>query len=86
MAGCVFAQAERPVCNAKMQGKFWPEEANRDKRAMFELSRKGELQICSAKRRKTFRWEQVGIHVSQFARGPQPAAEESTASDSQKQE
>ena len=74
----MLAETPKPVCDQKSRGRFWPEEANRDRKLMFELSRQGQLEMCSAhgKLAKKFQWETVGVHVSQLPRTEEPPKEQ----------
>ena len=61
----LWAETEKPVCDKTTSGRFWPDEANYDKRRMFELSRRGELELCAThgRRRATYQWEIIGVTV-----------------------
>jgi hypothetical protein len=55
--------AEKPpgsACTREMQGRYWPEQANTDRKLAAQLMRSGELQMCS---RGFFRysWEPLTI-------------------------
>ena len=73
LTALLSAETPKPACDKKTQGQFWPEQANRDRALMFNLSRRGELEICSVHGRKikTFQWETVGVHVSQLIQARQ---------------
>jgi hypothetical protein len=51
----------RSACTRETQGRFWPEQANTDRKLARELTRSGELQICS---RGFFRynWEPLTVN------------------------
>ena len=63
-----FAEDAKPTCDKTTRGQFWPAVANHDRQQLFELARKGELEICAShdRKQKKFQWEFIGVHVSQL--------------------
>jgi hypothetical protein len=62
-ATCGFGDnvAGKPACDAKSLSKFWPDAANSDSRTLFDLSRTGQLELCT---RGTFRYKWRALTVS----------------------
>jgi hypothetical protein len=54
--------ADKPACNAKIQGQFWPQEANSDRFAARKLYQSGELEMCSIDVWK-YRWEHISVNI-----------------------
>jgi hypothetical protein len=63
IATCAFGDsvAVKPACDAKSLSKFWPDAANSDPRTLFDLSRTGQLELCT---RGTFRYKWRPLTVS----------------------
>jgi hypothetical protein len=61
-AMCFARQDPKPACNAKMQGQFWPAEANSDRQAIRRLYQSGELEMCSLEVWK-YRWEHISVNA-----------------------
>ncbi|HVX66522.1 MAG TPA: hypothetical protein VHA11_07965 [Bryobacteraceae bacterium] len=61
LSGSVAEKPPRSTCNRETQGRYWPEEANTDRKLAARLMRTGELQMCS---RGFFRynWEPLTIN------------------------
>jgi len=72
-------QDGKPACNAKLQGHFWPEQANWDHEAARQLYQTGELEMCSMVIWK-YRWEHISVNVRDLGKGRHTAPAESTAS------
>ena len=60
-----WGQSQKPACDASTQGRFWPDEANRDRKAMVELTRRGELEMCTL-RGKQYQWRTVSVRVEKL--------------------
>lgn len=73
---CFAEEARKPVCNARNQGRFWPEEANFSQDAARRLAQRGELEMCSLAVWK-YRWEQISVNVRDLAKA-RPLTSEST--------
>jgi len=73
-AMCFARQEPKPACNAKSQGRFWPEEANADRQATRRFYQSGELEMCSLDGWK-YRWKRISVHVRDL--GKQRRAETS---------
>jgi hypothetical protein len=71
-------QVGKPACNAKIQGQFWPEQANWDREAARQLYQTGELEMCSMAIWK-YRWEHISINVRDLGKGRHSVASESRA-------
>jgi hypothetical protein len=41
------ADAHKPACNAQILGRMWPDAANDNPRLVVQLTRAGELEICT---------------------------------------
>ena len=68
----VFAEdmprdAQRPVCDAKTNGQFWPAVANGDRDAARKFVQQGELQMCTAHRWK-YKWKSLSVNIRDLAR------------------
>jgi hypothetical protein len=71
-------QDGKPTCNAKLQGQFWPEQANWDREAARQLYQTGELEMCSMVIWK-YRWEHISVNVRDLGKGRHTVASESRA-------
>jgi hypothetical protein len=71
-------QDGKPACNAKLQGHFWPEQANWDREAARQLYQTGELEMCSMAMWR-YRWKHISVNVRDLAKGHHTGASESTA-------
>ena len=56
------AVPEKPVCNSRTRGHFWPEEANNNKVAARKYLQSGELEMCTMGSWK-YRWQFLSIKV-----------------------
>jgi hypothetical protein len=72
-AVCFAGENRRPVCNAKVQGQFWPEEANSDRDAARRLYQSGELEMCSLQVWK-YKWEHISVNVRDLGKSKRTAA------------
>lgn len=52
---------KRPSCNADQLGRFWPASANDSRQSVYELSKTGELELCT---RGIFRYRWEALTVS----------------------
>ena len=68
---CFGGQVDKPVCNAKNRGQFWPREANLSKDAARQLYQRGELEMCSLSVWK-YKWEHLSVNVRDLAKGKHP--------------
>ncbi len=59
-------EKERPVCNARQVGKFWPAAANEDKAVVERLVRCGGLEMCTRTGAWHYRWQTLSISVAQL--------------------
>lgn len=75
-AMCFANDAPKPVCNARNQGRFWPEEANFSQAAARQLYQRGELEMCSLVVWK-YRWEHISVNVRDLAKARHPLTSES---------
>ena len=55
-------RADKPACNARIQGQFWPNEANSNRFAVHQLYQSGELEMCSIEVWK-YRWEHISVNI-----------------------
>jgi hypothetical protein len=76
---CFAQEPRKPVCNASVQGQFWPQEANLSQDAAQRLYQLGELERCSLAAKK-YRWERLSVNVRDLAKSKRPAASESKKS------
>jgi hypothetical protein len=60
-------ESERPVCNAKTRGQFWPAEANGSRDATRALAQQGGLQMCTFGTWK-YKWKPMSVNVRDLAR------------------
>ncbi len=60
-------EAERPVCDAKTNGQFWPAVANGDRDAARKFVQQGELQMCTVHHRR-YKWKLLSVSVRDLAR------------------
>jgi hypothetical protein len=58
----VAENVERPVCNAKTRGQFWPAEANEDREAMHRFLQQGELELCTYGTFK-YKWTRMSVNI-----------------------
>jgi|SRR5450631_3468820 hypothetical protein len=72
---CSAGDARKPVCNARKQGQFWPEEANFDHDAARQLYQRGELEMCSLAVWK-YKWEHMSVNVRDLTQRRRPLASE----------
>ena len=82
LAGASVGQdPAKPRCSARLQGQFWPEQANQDAKLARALSRTGELELCTLWGWR-YRWQSVSVHISQLPkkRGKTPAPTSASAS------
>jgi len=63
----------KPECAVRSAGKMWPDEANRDTKALRSAAQTGELELCG-KRRDGYRWESVSVNVRQLRTEQSPLA------------
>jgi hypothetical protein len=73
-------EPQKPVCDAKSQGQFWPQEANSSQDAVRRFSQSGELEMCSAAGRK-YAWKRLSVNVHDLAKGKHPAPPEPKKAD-----
>ena len=59
------ASEEKPRCRAKIAGDFWPDEANHDSKLASDLSRQGELEICT-RTMWGYRWKSPTVNIRQI--------------------
>jgi hypothetical protein len=64
-------QPRKPACNAKVQGQFWPTEANTDRQVKHELYQSGELEMCSLVVWK-YKWKRISVNVHELLKGKHP--------------
>jgi hypothetical protein len=55
----------KPACTRQIAGRFWPEEANSDPAVARQLSRQGELEICT-RTTWSYRWVSPTVDARQF--------------------
>jgi hypothetical protein len=55
----------RPRCNASIQARFWPDEANGNPQLVQQLAQSGDLEICSYGTWK-YKWVPVSLNVKRF--------------------
>jgi len=72
-AVCLAGGDRRPACNAKVQGQFWPEEANSNHDAARRLYQSGELEMCSLEVWK-YKWEHISVNVRDLGKARRTAA------------
>lgn len=75
--------AQKPVCNAKTQGQFWPAEANSSSGAARRLTQNGELEMCSQGVWR-YKWEHLSVSVRDLAKSKDPGTPESKTSGADK--
>jgi len=74
--GLLLQAEQRPACNARTLGQFWPSVAEQDARAAHRLARCGQLLICTRGSWR-YRWRPLAVRVDQLQKGvksQQPAA------------
>jgi hypothetical protein len=59
--------AQKPACNARTLGQFWPPEANADRDANRRLAQQGELQICRYGILR-YGWKAMSVNVRELSR------------------
>ena len=68
----------KPACAVPFVGKLWPDEANRDTKALRLAVQTGGLELCG-KQRDGYRWESLSVNVQQLraaeAAGPLDATQ-----------
>jgi hypothetical protein len=69
---CFAGQAQKPACNAKNQGQFWPPEANLAGDARLQHFQEGNLEMCSLVVWK-YKWQRVSVNVRDLRSAKQPA-------------
>ena len=75
---CLAQDAQKPVCNAKTQGQFWPAEANSGPDAVRRLTQSGEIEMCSQGVWR-YKWEHLSVSVRDLAKGKDPAPQSKTS-------
>lgn len=76
---CSFSSEAQPLksaCNARNDGKFWPEEANHDSHEARQLLQSGELEMCSLVIWK-YKWEKMSVNAHPKSKKREPGAERS---------
>ena len=73
------AEDQRPHCDAKHVGQFWPDPKN-DTTAVQTLAQRGELQVCSRTASWRYTWQRLTITVDQMTPVRKKAASSSTDS------
>jgi hypothetical protein len=58
-------EPQRPHCDAKHLGQFWP-DAKDDATAVQKLAQRGELQVCSRTGDWHYGWQKLTITVDQM--------------------
>ena len=53
---------DKPACVKQRAGEFWPAEANSSPKALHELARSGQLEVCSCKLWR-YKWESLTVSV-----------------------
>jgi hypothetical protein len=81
---CFAVEARKPACNARNQGRFWPEETNSNKDAARQLYQSGELEMCSVTV-WSYRWKHVSVNVRDLAKGKHSLASESRKPDAEEE-
>jgi len=63
-----FAQeSEKPVCNAKTRGQFWPAEANESRSELSKYIQQGDLEICTFGTYR-YKWVRASVNVRDLVR------------------
>jgi hypothetical protein len=70
-AVCLAQDTQKPICNAKTRGQFWPAEANSSPEAARRLTQSGEIEMCSQGLWK-YRWEHLSLNVRDLANSQHP--------------
>lgn len=52
----------KPLCNAKMAGRFWPATAETSAKSQRKLAQDGELEVCVC-RNWRYKWRPVTVNV-----------------------
>jgi hypothetical protein len=73
---CFAEEAEKPPCTAKIEGQFWPDEANADREAARLLYQQGKLEVCSFVSWR-YKWQRVSVNVRDLAKKKPPATSRS---------
>jgi hypothetical protein len=73
---CFSQDAQKPVCNAKTRGQFWPPEANTSPDAARRLTQSGEIEMCSQGRWR-YKWEHLSVTVRDLAKSKNPVIAQS---------
>lgn len=63
---CGAAPVPRMKCNARNDGKFWPEEANYNSVVARQLFQQGDLEMCTLVVWK-YRWEHLSVNARRLA-------------------
>jgi hypothetical protein len=70
-------ETSKPVCNARNQGRFWPEPANFNRAQARQLYQSGELEMCSLAVWK-YRWKHISVNVRDLLKARDRAVAAST--------
>jgi hypothetical protein len=81
LAATAGQPAAKPRCSARIQGQFWPEEANHDRDLMRKMVQSGDLEVCSLQVWK-YRWKPVSINVAREMQKRERKAGDDAAGDS----
>jgi hypothetical protein len=73
---CFAEQVEKPVCDARSRGRFWPEEANFSQDAARQFFERGDLEMCALAAKK-YRWERLSVNVHDLTKGRRASTSES---------
>jgi hypothetical protein len=59
------AAPSKPECSRQMAGRFWPEGANSNPAMARQLSRRGDLEVCT-RTTWSYRWASPTIDINQL--------------------
>jgi hypothetical protein len=66
-------ESEKPLCNAKTRGQFWPAEANGNRNELQKYIQQGDLQICMYGTFK-YKWTRMTVNVHDLGRDRNPVS------------
>jgi hypothetical protein len=76
---CFADEVPKPPCNAVNHGRLWPEAANSSPDVAGQLSRSGELEMCTVSIWK-YRWKRLTVDIRELEKGHPAAAKSSETS------
>lgn len=65
----ISAAKPKPECAAVLAGTLWPDEANRDTKALRVAAQAGTLELCGI-HPDGYHWQSISVNVSQLRAAP----------------